>query len=298
MRRVTPDRRPERSLVGSGDFHCGVALRQHPALIEHANAVGQMKHHAHRRVRSARWCSPVSLTVQPADQLRDLERFPDRPSPRLARQAATDAALRPACHRDLSAARWSPWAKFRRPTCRPCTFQRYTSLRILRRWRVKLQWLPERLIQGRKRYPPANFRRYADVFEHLVSSGKISVIWKVLAMPLRVTRSCVESRVMSRPSKTMLPEVGGKNPLIRLKKVVLPGAVRPDDRAHFTLRNVKRYVTHRQPDFAEPPVEVTIVDFENVHALLRCRKLAAVRAGRTTPQAQKADFYERHPVGR
>ncbi len=43
----------------------------------------------------------------------------------------------------------------------------------------------------------------------------------------RVTRSCVESLVMSRPSKLMVPEVGGKNPLIRLKNVVLPAPFGP-----------------------------------------------------------------------
>ena len=42
-----------------------------------------------------------------------------------------------------------------------------------------------------------------------------------------VTRSWVESLVMSRPSKAMEPEVGGKNPLIRLKKVVLPAPFGP-----------------------------------------------------------------------
>ena len=43
----------------------------------------------------------------------------------------------------------------------------------------------------------------------------------------RHTRRAGSRPVMSSPSKTMRPEVGAKNPLIRLKNVVLPAPLGP-----------------------------------------------------------------------
>ena len=63
-------------------------------------------------------------------------------------------------------------------------------------------------------------------FSRTVSSGKISVIWNVRAMPI-ATRFSGEVRVTSWPWNKMRPEVGGKNPLIRLKNVVLPAPLGP-----------------------------------------------------------------------
>ncbi len=63
-------------------------------------------------------------------------------------------------------------------------------------------------------------------FSRTVSSGKISVIWKVRAMPT-ATRLCAGQAVMSCSSKMIVPRVGGKKPLIRLKKVVLPAPLGP-----------------------------------------------------------------------
>ncbi len=54
----------------------------------------------------------------------------------------------------------------------------------------------------------------------------ISVIWNVRTMPF-ATRSTTVCRVMSSPSKITLPAVGGKKPLMRLKKVVLPAPFGP-----------------------------------------------------------------------
>ena len=48
----------------------GVPSRQHPALVQHADAVGEMKHHAH--VVLDQDDGVVAVAVQPADQLRDL----------------------------------------------------------------------------------------------------------------------------------------------------------------------------------------------------------------------------------
>ena len=42
----------------------------------------------------------------------------------------------------------------------------------------------------------------------------------------------------------MVPEVGGKKPLIRLKNVVLPAPFGPMIGAQFALRNAERYVAH------------------------------------------------------
>ena len=63
-------------------------------------------------------------------------------------------------------------------------------------------------------------------FSRTLSSGKISVIWKVRAMPA-ATRLCAGKAVMSLSSNTIDPEVGGKKPLIMLKKVVLPAPLGP-----------------------------------------------------------------------
>src|SRR4029077_6994993 len=49
------------------------SLRQHPALVEHADAVGEMKHHAHVMFDQNDWV--IAVAVQAADQLGDLERF-------------------------------------------------------------------------------------------------------------------------------------------------------------------------------------------------------------------------------
>ena len=63
-------------------------------------------------------------------------------------------------------------------------------------------------------------------FSCTVSSGNTSVTWKVRAMPHH-TRRAGRKWVTSWPSKTMLPDVGVKKPVIRLKKVVLPAPFGP-----------------------------------------------------------------------
>ena len=84
---------------------------------------------------------------------------------------------------------------------------------------------------------------------------------------------------MSRPSKVMVPEVGGKNPLIRLKKVVLPAPFGPMIAHSSPFATLQRDVAHRH-EIAEPLGDV--VDFENVHALLRCRKPSSPRGKNST----------------
>ena len=64
------------------------------------------------------------------------------------------------------------------------------------------------------------------MFSRTVISGKISVIWKVRAMP-RATRCGDRQARDVSPSSTISPAVGGKNPLIMLKKVVLPAPFGP-----------------------------------------------------------------------
>src|SRR5713101_8951188 len=58
------------------------------------------------------------------------------------------------------------------------------------------------------------------------SVGKMLVRWKERAMP-RWAILCGGVPAMSRPSKTMRPEVGASCPVSRLKKVVLPAPLGP-----------------------------------------------------------------------
>src|SRR5262249_3086486 len=60
----------------------------------------------------------------------------------------------------------------------------------------------------------------------MVSLGKMLVRWNERAMPRRATR-CGGVPAMSRPSKTIRPEVGASCPVSRLKKVVLPAPLGP-----------------------------------------------------------------------
>ena len=63
-------------------------------------------------------------------------------------------------------------------------------------------------------------------FSRTDNSGKISVIWKVRAIPMP-TRSVTLARVMACPSSRISPWVGGKNPEIMLKNVVFPAPFGP-----------------------------------------------------------------------
>ena len=100
------------------------------------------------------------------------------------------------------------------------------------------------------------------------------------------------SRVMSRPSKTMVPEVGGKNPLIRLKKVVLPAPFGPmiaRSSPLATLSETSRTATRL------PKRLVTFSISSNVHALPPLQEAQqAAREEQHDQDEQQAD--ERHPV--
>ena len=77
----------------------------------------------------------------------------------------------------------------------------------------------------------------------------------------------------------MVPEVGGKNPLIRLKKVVLPAPFGPMIARNSPFAHVQRHVADGH-EIAESLGDV--VDFEDVHALLRCRKPSSPRGKNST----------------
>src|SRR6185437_12244540 len=65
----------------------------------------------------------------------------------------------------------------------------------------------------------------------------------------------------------------------------LAGAVRPDDRAQFALRHIERNLAHRD-EIAEALGDV--VDFEHVHALLRCRKPSNPRGKNSTTRTNSS----------
>ena len=100
-------------------------------------------------------------------------------------------------------------------------------------------------------------------FSRTVSSGKISVIWKVRAMP-QPTRARGQQRgdVLVRRS-TMRPAVGAKKPLIRLKNVVLPAPFGP-----ITARSSPGSTVIETSSTATrlPKCLVTLLDLEQAHA--------------------------------
>ena len=65
----------------------------------------------------------------------------------------------------------------------------------------------------------------ADIVEH-VRCGKIAEIWNERTRPMRATLAG-RSAVMSCPSKSIVPPVGCRNLVSRLKTVVLPAPFGP-----------------------------------------------------------------------
>ncbi|CFN77327.1 Uncharacterised protein [Bordetella pertussis] len=63
-------------------------------------------------------------------------------------------------------------------------------------------------------------------FSSTVRRGNTAEIWNERMMPRRAIWAG-RSRVMSRPLKTMVPEVGARNLVSRLKQVVLPAPLGP-----------------------------------------------------------------------
>ena len=63
-------------------------------------------------------------------------------------------------------------------------------------------------------------------FSATVMVGKQFATWKARPMP-RFMRSTRDSRITSSPSSRTCPESGGKAPLMRLKKVLLPAPLGP-----------------------------------------------------------------------
>ena len=115
-----------------------------------------------------------------------------------------------------------------------------------------------------------------------LSSGKISVIWNVRAMPSR-TRASGGSFVTSCPSKRTAPALGENNPLMRLKNVVLPAPFGPmmarnspgstdSDTSPIAARLPKRLLRPSSLSSVMPPP--------------RERTRRPAHAGRTAPQGQ------------
>ena len=90
------------------------------------------------------------------------------------------------------------------------------------------------------------FRRRCGCFRAPTVPGKISVIWKVRAMPM-ATRSVTGSLVTISPSKTISPLVGGKKPEIMLKNVVLPAPFGPMMARKLARRHLHRDVARPRP---------------------------------------------------
>ena len=84
---------------------------------------------------------------------------------------------------------------------------------------------------------------------------------------------------MSCPSNMMVPAVGGKKPLIRLKKVVLPAPFGPMMARSSPFATFKRDVAHGD-EAAEALGDV--VDLEDVHALLLWKKPSRPRGKNST----------------
>jgi len=63
-------------------------------------------------------------------------------------------------------------------------------------------------------------------FSSTVRLGKVAEIWNERTMPSRAT-SAGGVLVMSRPFSLMLPRVGSRNLVMRLKQVVLPAPFGP-----------------------------------------------------------------------
>ena len=130
-------------------------------------------------------------------------------------------------------------------------------------------------------------------FSNTVSSGKISVIWKVRAMPQRDPLVRRQQPVMSRPSNRIEPEVGAKKPLIRLKKVVLPapfGPITARSSPGSTVIDTSRTATRLPKRLAD------VLDLEQAHAVASAPDEAeqAAREEQHDQHEQHAD--ERHPV--
>ena len=137
--------------------------------------------------------------------------------------------------------------------------------------------------QGRSRSPAATstgMRR----FSRTVSSGKISVIWNVRAMPI-ATRSCGGSAVMSWPSNRMRPDVGGKKPLIRLKNVVLPAPLGPMTARSSPGCDRQRYAVDGD-EAAEVP-RCSVLHLEQAHRRAFRRRMPSTPRGKNSTTSTK-----------
>ena len=79
--------------------------------------------------------------------------------------------------------------------------------------------------------------------------------WYVRARP-SFARLRAGKCVTSRPKSSTVPDDGGMSPEMTLKSVVLPGAVRPEDRPPLAVGDVERHVRYRMQATeapADPP---------------------------------------------
>ena len=121
-------------------------------------------------------------------------------------------------------------------------------------------------------------------FSNTVSSGKISVIWNVRAMP-SATRLCAESAVMSRPSNAIVPEDRREESADEIEERGLAGAVGSDDRAKLAFVDGQRHVAHGD-QAAEAPADVP--DLEHAHASLSRRMKPSKPRGKNSTIAMNS----------
>ena len=120
-------------------------------------------------------------------------------------------------------------------------------------------------------------------FSRTVSSGKISVIWKVRAMP-RQTRRAGSSCVMSSPSNRMRPEVGVEKSADQIEEGGLAGAVGADHRAQ--LAGLDR---HRDVVDGDQAAEMArdVLDLEQAHDVALRRMMPSTPRGKNSTTSTK-----------
>ena len=200
--------------VAIGADRLGVAAGDHASVDEHRDAIGELEHRVHvvldeqdavaalERASSATTlrfrgsCRPSARRAATAWAVARAS------SPSRAGAARRARAPRPACPRDPRA----PPARAQRARARPAPARHGRP--------------PERKLW------PACACTASITLSSTVNSGNTDVIWYERPRPVSARRY-TGSRVMSRPSKTMLPASGASSPESWLMSVVLPAPLGP-----------------------------------------------------------------------
>ena len=137
-------------------------------------------------------------------------------------------------------------------------------------------------IQGRM-FRPIAVSTATRRFSYTVRSRKISVIWKVRMMPI-LTSDAGLTAVIGRPSKIIAPSLGGKKPLIRLNRVVLPAPFGP-----MTARNSPGSTRQRNIVQRRQRAEAAgdIFQPQQAHDRLRRRKNPSTPSGKNITDSTK-----------